>query len=63
MTFVRALPFAVLGLLCAPGPAAAAPSAKTAAATSAEAPAAIHARDDRGRDVTLAVPARRAVTL
>ncbi|WP_063580548.1 cobalamin-binding protein [Achromobacter ruhlandii] len=63
MTFVRAVPFAVLGLLCAPGPAAAAPSPKTAAATSVEAPAAIHARDDRGRHVTLAAPARRAVTL
>ncbi|MCZ8389150.1 cobalamin-binding protein [Achromobacter xylosoxidans] len=55
MTFVRALPFAVLGLLPAPGPAAADPPAGP--------PAAIHARDDRGRDVTLAAPARRAVTL
>ncbi|MFY4256697.1 cobalamin-binding protein [Achromobacter xylosoxidans] len=63
MTFVRALPFAVLGLLCAPGPAAADASAKAPAATSVETPAAIHARDDRGRDVTLAAPARRAVTL
>lgn len=63
MTFVRALPFAVLGLLSAPGPAAADASAKAPAATSVETPAAIHARDDRGRDVTLAAPARRAVTL
>lgn len=52
MTFVRVLSFALLGPLSAPGAAA-------AAAT----PAAIHARDDRGRDVTLAAPARRAVTL
>ncbi len=52
MTFVRALPFAVLGLLCAPGPATADTSAKTAATPSVETPAAIHARDDRGRDVT-----------
>ena len=55
MTFVRALPFAVLGLLSGPGPAA--------ADTPAGPPAAIHARDDRGRDLTLAAPARRAVTL
>ncbi|MFY3197617.1 cobalamin-binding protein [Achromobacter xylosoxidans] len=55
MTFVRALPFAVLGLLPAPGPAT--------ADTSAGPTATIHARDDRGRDLTLAAPARRAVTL
>lgn len=55
MTSVRAVAFALLGLLSAPGPAA--------AGTSAAPPAAIHARDDRGRLITLAAPARRAVTL
>ncbi len=53
MTLRRTIPLSLLGLLLAVGPAVAGAADSTA----------IHARDDRGRDITLAAPARRAVTL
>ena len=61
MTPHRALTTAGLTLLLALGPALAYGAPGGADAASADAP--LHVRDDRGRSVTLAAPARRGVTL
>ncbi|MGV2864776.1 cobalamin-binding protein [Achromobacter sp. AGC39] len=65
MSFARALSRIALGLFLAPGALPALPLALALAvgAASANAADAIHTHDDKGRAVSLAAPARRAVTL